>query len=214
MQGWQWLFLLEGIPAVLLGVVVLRYADRAAGGRDVADGGAARLVDNEISRDTSRTDPHRSVSATMRCPMVWSSAIPYFMILFSQLSVNFYLPTIIKDTLHMSNSRVGLLHRLDRRRRRTIGMLVNGWWSDRSGARIMHNVVPLVVVTCAHYIGRDGRESRPRGVRARAGDRRPQLHDACVLVPAVALPEQHRRGGRHRAHRTRSGISAASSVRT
>ena len=71
--------------------------------------------------------------ATLRHPIVWWVAIPYFVILFSQLAVNFYLPTIIKDTLHVSNSRVGLLTGLISVVG-TIGMLVNGSWSDRSGA--------------------------------------------------------------------------------
>ena len=147
LAGWQWLFLIEGLPAVILGVVVWRTLIERPDGAMWLTAEQRDWLTNEMSRDASRTNPHRSVWATMRYPIVWWVAIPYFVILFSQLSVNFYLPTIIKDTLHVSNNRVGLLTGLISVVG-TIGMLVNGWWSDRSGARIMHNVVPFVIVTC------------------------------------------------------------------
>ena len=57
LAGWQWLFLIEGLPSVLLGFVVLRVPDRTAGGSDVAAGGATRLADGstrERSRDVGR----------------------------------------------------------------------------------------------------------------------------------------------------------------
>jgi ACS family tartrate transporter-like MFS transporter len=83
--------------------------------------------------------------------MVWWLAVPYFVILGSQLSVNFWMPTIMKDSLHLTNQQVGWL---------TgaisvvgmAGMLFNGWWSDRTEKRVLHNVGPLLLVVAGGLI--------------------------------------------------------------
>ena len=57
--GWQWLFILEAVPAVILGVVVLALHDRLAVGRALADAGATRLADGSAGfrEGPARSDP-------------------------------------------------------------------------------------------------------------------------------------------------------------
>ena len=144
LAGWQWLFLVEGLPAVVLGVFVWRtLLERPTDATWLAAHERDWLT-SELSRDAERTGGHRGILATLRYPIVWLIAIPYFVILFSQLGVNFWMPTIMKDSLHISNQRVGWITGFIS----TIGMmsmLLNGWWSDRSGDRVMHIVVPLLI---------------------------------------------------------------------
>jgi ACS family tartrate transporter-like MFS transporter len=144
LAGWQWLFLVEGLPAAILGIVVWRTllerpVDAAWLSTDERD-----WLTSELSRDEARAGGHRSVLATLKHPIVWLIAIPYFVILFSQLAVNFWLPTIMKDSLHVSNQQVGWITGFISTVGMT-GMLFNGWWSDRSSDRVMHIVVPLLI---------------------------------------------------------------------
>ena len=145
LAGWQWLFLVEGVPAVILGIVVWRTLIERPDGAVWLNAKQRDWLNAELSVDVSQSGPHRGVMATLQYPIVWWLTIPYFVILFSQLAVNFWMPTIMKDSLHLSNQRVGLITGLISTAG-MIGMLVNGWWSDRSGDRVMHNVVPLLIV--------------------------------------------------------------------
>jgi ACS family tartrate transporter-like MFS transporter len=144
LAGWQWLFLVEGLPAVILGVFVWRtLLERPTDARWLSTQERDWLT-SELSSDTTRAGGHRGVMATFRYPMVWLIAIPYFVILFSQLGINFYLPTIMKESLHISNQRVGWITGIISACG-MVGMLVNGWWSDHSGDRVMHIIVPLLI---------------------------------------------------------------------
>ena len=157
LAGWQWLFLVEGLPAVILGVVVWRtLLERPIDATWLATHERDWLM-AELSHDAKRTGEHRGVLATLRYPIVWLLAVPYFVILFSQLAVNFWLPTIMKDSLHVSNQRVGWITGLISTIGMT-GMLINGWWSDRSGDRVMHIVVPLLITMSGALVAGFARE--------------------------------------------------------
>jgi ACS family tartrate transporter-like MFS transporter len=137
--GWQWLFLLEGIPAVLLGFAVLALLpDDPARSRwlsvEQRDWLTARL-----RRDADQSLAPHGVAPlrALLLPAVWLVSLPYFLVITTQYGYIFWAPTMIRDALHTSNTTTGLI---------TGGiacvaagvMLAVGASSDRTRERFFH----------------------------------------------------------------------------
>lgn len=113
MAGWQWLFLLQGIPTVLLGAAVFFYLnDGIAQAKWLsADEKAAMqgaLDDDEKQRQATSTVV-QSLSAVLRNGSVWMLGVIYFSIQMGVYAINFWLPSIIKSLGYESSQTVGWL---------------------------------------------------------------------------------------------------------
>ena len=139
LAGWQWLFLLEGIPAVLLGFAVLALLpDHPAGSRWLSVEQRDWLT-VRLRRDADQSPAPHSVAPlrALVLPAVWLVSLPYFLAITTQYGYIFWAPTMIRDALHTSNTTTGLI---------TGGiacvsagvMLVVGVSSDRTGERFFH----------------------------------------------------------------------------
>lgn len=94
-HGWQWLFLLEGIPSVLVGVVVfLKLDERIEKANWLTDDEKALLTRNVDAEEATKEDP--PLGAVMSSPRVWLMALIYFSFVMGLYGVGFWLPTIIK----------------------------------------------------------------------------------------------------------------------
>jgi ACS family tartrate transporter-like MFS transporter len=97
LAGWQWLFILEGTPAVLLGIAVLfLLADRPA---DVAwlSAEEKQLVAADLARAAAPGHAHASLLATFRAQLsvlFWSLA--YFFLMLGLYGLSFWVPTVLK----------------------------------------------------------------------------------------------------------------------
>jgi len=138
-SGWQWLFVLEGLPALILGIVVLRY---------LPDGPqiAAWLSDNERAalcarleqeRRLGSLDHHRSFAAAMTNSNVWILSIVYFGIVFGLYGVTFWLPQIIGGLGERSDIGIGMLSALPFVGA-AVAMVLIGRSSDLNGERRWH----------------------------------------------------------------------------
>jgi len=134
--GWQWLFLLEAIPAVLMGVATFFYLD------DDID--RARWLPEEekaVLRDRLRAEPagheHASVWATLGDGRVLLLGLLYFLAILGLYGLSFWLPQLIR-TLGISDPwRVGLLSAIPYAVA-TVVMVLVGQSSDRTGERRWH----------------------------------------------------------------------------
>ncbi len=147
LAGWQWLFLVEGLPAVVLGIVVLVTLTERPSEAAWLNADEKAWLAKEISTDTARAGTHdRGILETLRHPIVWFLAIPYFVTLLCGLGINFWAPTIMKDQMHLTNQQVGLVMGLIGLVA-MIGMLTNGWHSDRTGERLVHVAIPIFIAS-------------------------------------------------------------------
>jgi len=94
-KGWQWLFLLEAIPSLVLGVVAWFYLEDRVNGAQWLTPAERELIARDIATEDSHKvdDPLRKILAN---PKVWISALVYFGIASGLYGVSFWLPTIIK----------------------------------------------------------------------------------------------------------------------
>lgn len=108
LAGWQWMFLLEGIPSILVGIVVLFYLDdRITGARWLSAGEKSILERNIRNEDAQKHDP--PVMTVLRSPRVWLLSLIYFCMVAGLYGVSFWLPTIIKATGVKDNFSIGVL---------------------------------------------------------------------------------------------------------
>src|SRR5215831_191828 len=157
MAGWRWLFIVEGIPPVIVGIVALFYlTDRPAQARWLSE--AER---NWISQVLQGENVAKK---NVRAYTVWQAITdrrvlmlivpPFFAHIGAQASI-FWIPTFIKRLSGLPPSRVALLVALPGMLR-ILGMLLNGWHSDRTGERRLHAIVPLVCAGVAYLLTGSG----------------------------------------------------------
>jgi sugar phosphate permease len=113
MAGWQWLFLLQGLPTVLLGAGVFFYlndgiAHAAWLSADEKAAMQAALADDEQQR-AAASNVGQSFGAVLRNGSVWMLGVIYFCIQMGVYAINFWLPSIIKALGFQSAVTVGWL---------------------------------------------------------------------------------------------------------
>jgi ACS family tartrate transporter-like MFS transporter len=147
LRGWQWLFLLEGMPSILLGIVVLIYlTDRPEQAYWLTDEQrtwlVARMHADRAARATA--SHHASITAALTNPVVWLFALLYFCIVVCFYGVTFFLPTILKQLSGLSDLQVGLLAAIPYVVA-AVTMVLVGMSSDRSGERHVHVAACVIV---------------------------------------------------------------------
>src|SRR5262249_15451553 len=130
LAGWQWLFLVEGIPSVLMGFVVWSWlTDRPEQAGWLDDAQRAWLVDRMSREDKSR--PQRHFLQALGQPGVWLLCAIYFTVAVGTNGVGFFLPSVIKDLFpEQKEGAIGLLAAIPSLAG-IAGMLLLGWHSDR-----------------------------------------------------------------------------------
>lgn len=145
LAGWRWVFVLEGLPAVLLGVVALFYiTDWPRQARWLGEA-QRRWVEGRLQEEKPRATPHITIGRTLRSRTVLLMCSVTFLAYFASYTFAFWYPTILKRWSGLSDARVGVLGALPYAAGFVL-MLANGWHSDRTGERHWHAAIPLFVV--------------------------------------------------------------------
>jgi MFS family permease len=141
LAGWQWLFLVEGLPSVLAGVVVLCALEDK-----ITD--AAWLTESEKALLTSRLaaeERHAAAVHSLRdaiaVPRVWVLSLVYFGIVMGLYGVGFWLPTLVAATGVTGALRIGLLTAAPYAVA-SVAMVLVGWSADQRGERRWHIALP------------------------------------------------------------------------
>jgi len=138
LAGWQWLFLLEGLPAIALGVIVLFcMTERPEDARWLSD------VERSVLAATLRSDRidgranTETLGGALASGRVWLLAIVYFTIPIALYAFGFWLPQIIRASSSGSDFQVGLLAAIPYLAGAG-GMVIAARHSDRSAERRWH----------------------------------------------------------------------------
>ena len=136
LEGWQWLFLVEALPSLLVGIAVLFYLDDGISSARWLTPEQRRLLQGRIDAE-SKQKTHHSLGAAFRHPLVWLLGLVYFGSSMGQYAFGFWLPSIIKATGISSALEVGLLSAIPYAFG-VVAMVVVGRHSDRTGERRWH----------------------------------------------------------------------------
>jgi sugar phosphate permease len=138
LAGWQWLFLFEGIPSILVGFWVFFYLDSS-----ILD--AKWLTPEEkdlLARNLDAEEKHKSevhVSDAFKSGKVWALCAIYFTLMIGLYGISFWLPTIVKAFGVRGYLRVGLITAIPYFAA-VVGMILLSRSSDRTGERRLHYV--------------------------------------------------------------------------
>jgi ACS family tartrate transporter-like MFS transporter len=144
-KGWQWLFVLEALPAVLLGFVVLAFlTDRPEKAKWLADDERRWLVDVMNAETTSKaaTASH-SIWRGLADPRVLALALIYFGTSAGLYTLGVWAPQIIKQ-FGLSTLQVGFLNALPATAA-VVAMVLWARHSDRTGERTWHVVLACLL---------------------------------------------------------------------
>jgi MFS transporter, ACS family, tartrate transporter len=139
LAGWQWLFLLEGLPSVLLGFTVLRLLPNGPEDARWLKTEERRWLIERRERDRAESSlaHHMPPLKALVHPGIWIAAVLYFLMLTTNYSYTFWAPTLVRDALGASNMVVGLVTGLIACVASVV-MLVVSAHSDRKGERFLH----------------------------------------------------------------------------
>jgi len=111
LAGWQWLFLLEGAPAVLFSIVVWKFLpDGPASAKWLTEEEKRLVLDNlQRERDALAPATETRIKRAFLHPQVLLSILVYFLHQIAFYGVTFFLPSIIRSWGHLSELQIGLL---------------------------------------------------------------------------------------------------------
>lgn len=140
LAGWQWMFLVEGLPCIVLGLVTLRVlSDRPADAQWLNDD-EKRLLERETAPTAHRAD---SFKAVLKSPRVYVLALAYFSIIFPIYAISFWLPTLLKEQGVSDTLRLGWYSAIPYVAA-AVCMYLAGRRSDRLGERRYHCAIPAL----------------------------------------------------------------------
>ncbi len=146
LHGWQWVFLLQGLPACLLGIVCyFVLTDTPQQAKWLSAREKAQLAAALESDRVPDERPGRGVAATLlKDPIVWAFVLIYFSAACANVMFNFWMPTILKESGVTQLLDVGLLTVLPWASA-ILGLLTMNWSSDRFRERRWHMAVAFVL---------------------------------------------------------------------
>jgi ACS family tartrate transporter-like MFS transporter len=147
LHGWQWMFLIEAAPAILMTLAVLNYlTDRPKDAHWLQPQEAqwlqARLDAERVNRERHG---HMSWLRSMTDPRVIALGFVYMGCNIPQYGLSFFLPQIIKGFGGLSNVEIGFITALPYIVG-AIGMILWSRHSDRTGERKWHTIIALGVI--------------------------------------------------------------------
>jgi MFS family permease len=143
LRGWQWMFLIEGLPVVLLGLVVLnRLDDRVEDARWLSDD-QKHALRQTLAREEERKQIN-SWRSILLPPQVWLLVAIYFAVMLAVNTLAFWMPTLIHGTGIAHDSQIGLLSALPYLAG-CFFMIAVGRSSDRRKERRWHLCVPILM---------------------------------------------------------------------
>ena len=150
LHNWQWLFLVEAIPSFVLAFVVLRYLNNDVKSAKWLNNAEKQIILSDLARDNLNREQANAgqasstLSAMFRNGYVWLLALIFFSFNIGYYGINFWLPSIIKNSGISDDLQIGLLAALPY----VFGaafMVWNSRHSDLKQERRWHIAIPALI---------------------------------------------------------------------
>lgn len=147
LTGWQWMFIVTGLPACLLGLVVLAVlADKPADAKWLSES-ERDVLQRLLDKEGGRAKTKKSMKGALKDPRVYLLALISFSFTLGSYGIGIWLPQILK-THGVSMSATGWVSAIPYFFA-TIGLI---WWAahvDKTGRPIKHLVIACLLAACA-----------------------------------------------------------------
>src|SRR5205823_492164 len=137
LAGWQWLFVVEGLPAVVLGLAVLRALPEQPSDAAWLTRAEQEALTSRLAEEAAPASTVHSIRGALTSGRVWLLAGVYFTIPVALYAMGFWLPQIVRNASGGTDLSTGLLSAIPYAVA-AIGMVIIGRHSDRTGERRRH----------------------------------------------------------------------------
>ena len=137
-SGWQWLFLAEGIPSIIVGFWVIFYLNSSIEEAKWLTANEKTLLANNLEAEDRHKTEHKLIDA-FKSGKVWALCAIYFTLMIGLYGIAFWLPTIVKAFGMKGYLMVGLVTAIPYGVA-VIGMIILSNHSDKTGERRLHYV--------------------------------------------------------------------------
>jgi ACS family 4-hydroxyphenylacetate permease-like MFS transporter len=145
LSGWRWLFLIEGLPSIVLGVVAWFYLHPSPAKADWLSDEEKALLNVELAREEPKIEGKSSIWAEMGSVRVVLLCLAYFGLVTSLNTIATWTPQVVGEAVSAGGyATVGLLSALPG----LVAAIAMPIWSvrsDRRGERIVHYIVPVAL---------------------------------------------------------------------
>ena len=142
--GWRWLFFLEGMPAIVLGVIAFFYLTDWPGEATWLASERRQWIEQKLQQEKAVGTEATTLRQALGSRTILLLAAGTFLNYLATYTFVFWFPTILKRQSGFSDVKVGMLGAVPYVVL-FIAMQVNGYLSDKSGERRWHSAIPLFV---------------------------------------------------------------------
>lgn len=144
LKGWQWLYVLEGLPCIVLAVLIWRYLTDKPREADWLTAPQREWL--QATMETEKLDQaglaHSSPFKLLTDSRVWAYSAAFFGITAGSYGLSLWLPQIVKE-FGLSNLQTGFISAVPF----GFGCVATVWWgrrSDRTGERVWHTAIAAI----------------------------------------------------------------------
>jgi len=151
LAGWQWLFLVEGLPTALFSLVILKMLPDGPAKAKWLTAEEKAWLEGQLKADGEKAHLGHGagVAQALLEPKVWMIGAYFFFALTTSYAFSFSAPAILQGATGWSVTHVGYLVACFGLAG-AVGMLVNSAHSDRKGERALHCIVPCLVMAAGY----------------------------------------------------------------
>jgi len=149
LKGWHWLFIVEGLPAVLLGVVALKFLDDRPEDASWLSKKERQALSATLAAEAKATRKvgYAGLGQALTRPRVLVLGLLYFCLVVGLYGIGFWMPQVIQ-AFGLAPLKIGFLTAIPYLFA-AIAMVIWGWHSDRTGERTWHVALPLFLAALA-----------------------------------------------------------------
>ncbi|AOJ67270.1 MFS transporter [Burkholderia ubonensis] len=144
-HGWQWMFMIEAVPALLIGIATVLYLDNNIRSAKWLSDREKQLLEDEIPAQPQEQQQHgKSLTAVFADPRMWWMSLIYFAFVTGQYGLTFWMPTLVKSTGITDTLQIGLLSAIPFLFA-IVAMNLFGHSADKRRERRWHLIVPALM---------------------------------------------------------------------
>ncbi|GKT04477.1 MFS transporter [Furfurilactobacillus entadae] len=142
LEGWRWLFIIIGIPAILMGVYTVFFlADVPASAKWLTTDEKQWLITalaDDVKQEEKKTVIKAPFVDAFKDAKIWKMTGINFFYCIGLYGITFWMPQMVKSLAGgLTTMQVGLISAIPYLLG-AVALVVNGQWSDRSGERVWH----------------------------------------------------------------------------
>jgi MFS transporter, ACS family, tartrate transporter len=148
LRGWQWLFLLEGIPSIVFGFVVIFALTDKPDHATWLSGDEQKILRDELARSNAESAAHHgTLRDALRDSRLWLLSAIYLFLTFGLYSFGYWMPKLIKSVSKYSDAKVAIVSAIPYGIA-AIAMIIVGRHSDRKNEQRWHAALAALIAAC------------------------------------------------------------------